>query len=492
MASSRLAVFSLVATLCGGAAAAPAAHDDSGVGTTGFLRWSGAARLLSEVSTGTSNKSAATPTEPPGAFDDVPENCELEQNCTGNGAMPRRRGICVEQGGQTGGHVCRDVCNPDFTPQQYIVGSNIADNMAFAGIVSAVRAGTNPFVQCPAGLAQGDICPPGKECPHHMRRKFSVPNGRGMCVIDSSQPNSRACWDMCDEKKLPSAYSMGTSVGVEKQVESVRAGGWCPSRPWWPWVLAVLGILMLLACCAALFIAQRNRNRKRGPGVSSSRNYDDRPMEMDYGQDYGGMGEPMVDDGPQGPGTMMPGSQRDEDRQREDDMRAQQEYQMQQQQYQLQQPEDMLHDALPPEPPREAQFQVQSQREDPSHAFLQPEQMQYGAMPQAMPSGSSMKIPGLEEPNLFSSIQPLVVPGTGVPAASSSILMPSLSQTQGVPQYRTGSMAAASYSTQVPTFMPGGVGLQSPMSSPPASVQVRPGALPSQQASPFFTQIVRR
>jgi len=460
MASSRLAgvAVAVVLALCGSGAAAV---DD------------------------TTTTTVATTTKA-SAFPDVGETCTLKYNCTGNGAIPLERGVCV-QGSANGGTTCRDVCNGKYAPQQYLVGTNAQENSAFAGIVEEVRCGRNLFVQCPADLADcPDICPLGTECPRHMLKKFKIPEGRGICVIQPGQDRSRACWDMCDASKLSSKYTEGTSADVQTKVEQTRSSTTCPAGRWWPIVIGTLVALLVCSCCAAALVAQRNRKNKQRAGRSEGaaapplNRYDNDPELDGYGEQegYASMGEPTQRD--------MPSPH--EDQLQMEDMRAQREYQMQQQQFQ----------ALPPEPPREEPSARQSQRPGSQRDDMQrnlidvgsyrsggsppsPQQAHYG-MP---PASSSMAIPGLSEPNLFANIQPLQMPGQ-----QGSSLMPSMSQPPAMTQYRTQSMGAQSYSTQVPPAY-----MTSQMASPPTSVQVGPGVLGMTQSAPqqtFFTQIARR
>jgi len=141
-------------------------------------------------------------------------------------------------------------------------------NSGIAGLVVQVRAGMNSFVQCPRALKQGDSCPPGNMCSAEMHATYKIPEDQGMCVVDESQPHSRACWDMCDSEREPVEYTTGAPKGSEKRIWELRQSGDCPSNSAWPWILAIVLTLCLLGCCGYIVMVALRLGRKRKRTVS--------------------------------------------------------------------------------------------------------------------------------------------------------------------------------------------------------------------------------
>merc|ERR1711963_644039 len=92
---------------------------------------------------------------------------------------------------------CWDVCNENHRPQEFMVDTNVAVTMSYAGMVETVRAGLNPMVRCPGNFHGGDPCPPGDLCTPRFRLRSDLPEGRGICIIDASEAEGRSCADMC-------------------------------------------------------------------------------------------------------------------------------------------------------------------------------------------------------------------------------------------------------------------------------------------------------
>jgi len=427
------------------------------------------------------------------------------------------------------GSECWDVCNPEHTPQEYQIGSNAAINSGFAGLVSQVRAGLNSFIQCPGPLATGDRCPPGRLCGRFMLEKFDIPRGRGMCVVDSSKPSSRACWDMCDLHHKPEDYTIGTAAGVAQHIWEVRQGG-CPSAAWWPWILAALLSVCVLTCCAYVVMVLTRMGKKRTRGMGTLERGASRleASPGDFSQDYLEPTPPPAFADERG---LPPEDYRDDYR-REYGMR---EY-SDPEEYRMPDPpgpidvERSMQESLPPEPPRmdpppqPREYQVPQQelpappsdprldlfeRIDTNHDGKISRDEYENFFPG---SRQSMRIPGLDEPNLLfpsiqpPSIQPLVVPQTTAQVAPPDLLSQAVqrnpflspgdplggSQPQVMTPFR---MTTGSSNPAFQTQLPAAFATQLPfptVSGPPGSVQLRPGSAPSPGGQTFFTQLSRR
>eukprot|EP00439_Symbiodinium_sp_Y106_P074433 s2250_g14.t1 len=165
---------------------------------------------------------------------DVPGQCITMKSCQLQGNFPNR-GFCVstvsmpadEEGP---GSACYDVCNP-----------KLACNAALTkAMVAQVRAGLNNNVTCPRELGLQDSmqkCPPGELCSDEIRHRFKINSGQGMCV------------DMCDMRHPPSRFAEGAHQGIALHVMEFRNSGACQAKPWLPWVISLLVLLLLGACC---------------------------------------------------------------------------------------------------------------------------------------------------------------------------------------------------------------------------------------------------
>jgi len=89
-----------------------------------------------------------------------------------------------------------------------------------------------------------------------------------MCVVDESQPNSRACWDMCDSERESVEYITGAPKGSETRIWDLRQSGDCPSNSWWPWILAIVLTLCLLGCCGYIVMVALRLGGKRKRNMS--------------------------------------------------------------------------------------------------------------------------------------------------------------------------------------------------------------------------------
>lgn len=418
--------------------------------------------------------------------DAEPAACVLGQNCT-DGGIPAYRGLCVVSRNPGAGKACWDVCNPNHAPESYQVNDNTAVTMSYAGMVETVRAGLNPMVRCPNNLHGGDPCPPGEPCTYEMRRFYNIPKGRGMCVIDANKPNSRACMDMCDTRKDPSAFTFGTPAGTASTVETTRANV-CPRMPWAVIILTFVGIVGFSSCCIGVLLWVRKTVSRR----SKSRNL---PLSSAYDQEADGnpdldsaevMRDPLADD-------VRMGS--------EDPSSPQNEYAR----------PGRLHgepdaarepDLLPPEPPRVASSRPQESvyAQAPTQADSMPP-MFLGSAPSSraqVPSGfgghhgsnsraqsgsftPGPRIPGLSEPNLLPNIGALQAAGPQqfvLGATHGMNANPLLSSTMSSQP----GAAMPSFHTKVPSSYIGGA-------SPPASMKIPGPAAPGQQ---WFTTLQRR
>jgi len=375
------------------------------------------------------------------------------------------RGLCVLSGGK---NACWDVCNPEHKPADYLVsGTGGADpgnslyNHISQGLVGSVREGLNNNVSCPAALQKGfatEICVPGSECTNKMRHRFNIRRGRGLCVVDSGERGARICMDMCNLKNAPSKFAQGSPAGTHIKVVEFRASGSCQDKPWVAWLLAILGICLLLCCCAAGYYTIRTKGKRPGSQAAAMKDLDQEMLEDsaapgmdnypldDYQQDLPPQGEygadPYAghfDDGQNEYGANPPSMDQDP-------------YQFQQQ-----------------EPQRSMSRGVESFRQ----------------MPAASPGGSMRIIPGLDEPQLLVP-QMQQAPGlgtsmqSGVPRLSSAgaVSPPQLGLT-----YTTAPAAPlANFQTQLPNFAvaPAQPMVASPMyggASPAVSYQFQPGAM---------------
>lgn len=397
----------------------------------------------------------------PDVYPDVTDvECELGGNCTGAvpGSVPPSRGLCVQGPAGGTGNSCWDVCNPAHQPNKYIIDSSDEGkirNKGYEALVEQVRAGLNPFVQCPGELHQGDSCPPGDPCGDLMAQEFGVPEGQGLCVMDASQPQSRACWDMCDGSRRPDEFEEGTPEGAARKVEEARAGATCSHMwPWWAWVVL---FLVLLCCSGVLCVASGMIRTKRvkgdaaaARGLDYEQGDDSRREQLAYDPEGYGQQKQMAYEEQYGPGAPeSAGGSR---------------------------PRDLLDegygptagDGHPPEPQRPATY---SEAPPPEPSPFPDER---GGRPQPVMSGSTRAIPGLDEPMLFPSVQPLVMPTATAQVAPPELLgLTSQLAPPGSQLNMLGSQRA------VPTYGVGG-----PAAFPHASsVQLAPGG------TPFFSQL---
>lgn len=424
--------------------------------------------------------------------------------------MPSYRGICVASPNPGAGRACWDVCNFNHLPIHYSMGDTAPAPMQFGvkGMIESVRAGLNPLVKCPGNFG-GDPCPPGSACPKEMSDMYSVSAGRGMCVLDESQPQDRACWDMCDSSKSPVSFTMGTPPGTESKVRGVRGSSRCPGTQWWKILLLILGIFLIIGCIVGAIVVVRNQKKK---SKSSSRRQDEDDRQQDYSTKFLEDGAPM-------------------DRQVYDQPPINQD-QPPYDDYGAPSPQQDRGFAMPPSPPPDGGYHTDRaalmeeygppptnfvdtpapQREQPPQEPSQPPQQQSlqayqqqnfegsrqpsvamgggsmgtMSMPSASVSGTA-RIPGLDEPNLLGNLQMMqqqqqagsmegfqtnpyamipqntqpgsayMTPGSGAVLQNSFNFAPPGGQPSGL----------NSFHTQIPSLYPPG--------SPPSSVQVRPG-----------------
>jgi hypothetical protein len=351
-----------------------------------------------------------------------------------------------------------------------------------------------------------------------MASLFNVEEGRGMCVVNTSRRDNRACRDMCDYNFSPMSYTEGAARGAADIVGQVRGSGRCPNPHWWIWV--ILGALVCICCCACVIAAlgkQIQAARNGGKGKKTMR-----------ATTLQGVASRGVDDAEDGgyeeEGRYAPAGTESED-QKDRDINLGMHYEDRA-------PEENIYaQGPPPEPPSQ---QHSSYREAPPPApppfpedthmsanqlfdaidtnhdgvISRQEYEQFqraasmGAVPpppmapgSAPPSIGSMRIPGLDEPNLFNNLQNMVGPGSAPQLApppmeglgiTTPFIQPQGGSTQ-VPVFQV----APSYHTQIPptfaTQLPPGP------ASAPNSVQMSPGAVTAGNAgAPFFTQLMRR
>jgi len=472
------------------------------------------------------------------AFDDMEDDgCSPAYNCTAGG-IPEARGICVNVGI---GQQCWDVCNPKHTPHEYKVSEGAATNSAVAGLVIQVRAGMNSYVQCPPELGHGDACPLGRVCTSSMASAFNVPAGQGMCVIDENRTNSRACWDLCDEVHKPDDYQMAAEAGALERVLKFRQGGHCPSRPWWPWLLAILLTLCLLSCCVYLVLMLLKLGKKRTRGLDRGSRLDLEVAQEDaladgphrelqtrvppnFANDYAdGYGRPQLSGSCEASLGMplAPSYNEEEWRPPPEPPRM------------LDTPAAERELPSPPQPYYEepAVRPVHNSHEEPSNRIdvYHNGMMQMGEREQFFPGSTSNRIPGLDEPNLFPNLagSTLQQPGLPPPAEPYSIALPqhmlTVPQQPGNQPFRTATGSSppspSPFQTQLPpTFqtrlsavtVPPMSGVTVPSSAltvppsaltlPPSNITVPPvsGCSPPnsyhlrpQGSPPFFGQIGR-
>lgn len=468
---------------------------------------------------GTAEAGENTSTAEPAFYQDVePASCTLGYNCTAGG-IPIYRGICVQAKNPGAGRACWDVCNPNHLAPSYNV-SEVFNPVLVAsttGMIQAVRANLNPIVQCPNMLG-GDPCKPGDFCSKEWHDSFNIPEGRGMCVLDESQPNDRACWDMCDSGRRQEDYTMGTASGTGSKVGEVRGNGACPGIHWWQVLLYVLLVLLILACLVAVaYVVKFGLNqRKRTASIDQKqRHFEAEPR--DFKEDFPDMDGPMMeaglDGGPYGDDPyhrdMQPPPsppRQHENREVLLDESYGESYgpppnQEPPRGYYGEQPVA----AAPPEVPlMDQQHPQQQQHYMPEQSVQEPTQFEapFYPGPTAGPSPSAIggaapgiRIPGLDEPNLLGNLGHMMQQQqadafhTQVP--QSPALIPSSTQSGGAGQtsfnFAPGQQALLSQSvmpsfhTQLPPMY------QQTAASPPGSVQLRPPG--SQQ---WFTQLQRR
>lgn len=188
-------------------------------------------------------------------YPDAPDaSCTPDQSCTGGNTIPPNRGICVEPSG--GAKQCWDVCNTAHPPSAYGSG----DQTQTAGIslmVDQVRQGQHTLVKCP-GLTPSATCnQPGERC-----QLAGWETGRGMCVLDSTAPGGKACWDMCDESLDAATFGIGAPANTADTVEAVRSGDdnvSCPGGSWGWYLLIPLFFICCYALCGSAILAMTFR-----------------------------------------------------------------------------------------------------------------------------------------------------------------------------------------------------------------------------------------
>jgi len=334
--------------------------------------------------------------------------------------------------------------------------------------------------------------------------------------VDESEPNGRACWDMCDAGHDPEDFVVGTAEGTAQHVWEVRQRGGCPSTPWWPWFLVALIGLCLLTCCVWVFTVLFRMGRKRTRGLS---------LERPNSRQEALAPEPENLEDP-GPPQAVP----------EDYRQDSSEYGARghsaREEYRIPEPppmEELSRDIMPPEPmprgmelpppPQAAELPFPPGRDPSMELFDRIDANHDGQITKEeyeafFPGSTRAKIPGLDEPNiLFPNVQPLQVPQTTAQAVPPDLLAQAMprnmflspdplggSQPQVMTPFRmaTGNSSNPAFQTNLsPAFS------TQPPGSAPSSLRMQPGGLSPVPPSPllqprpqagqhFFTQLARR
>lgn len=354
---------------------------------------------------------------------DVTGQCVTMKSCQLQGNFPNR-GFCVstvsmpadEEGP---GSACYDVCNPNHQPLDYTVNGNgegdLANHISQA-MVAQVRAGLNNNVTCPRELGLQDSmqkCPPGELCSDEIRHRFKIASGQGMCVVSGTSDSGQACFDMCDLRHPPSRFAESAHQGIALHVMEFRNSGACQAKPWLPWVISLLVLLLLGACCGlAIYSYRRRGGNRRAETLKDDQGDDDDEHDEEmppfedipprgqagyeedpamaggYGQEYGG---PPARGG-------------------------------------------MAYEAPPPDPPMAGQ-----------------------AMPDRLAStGASIKIPGLDEPHLPMPNLNLQMPQSAqsgsLPLQTSASAISTSGQYLATPFLAAPASPQAAFTTQLPSY----------------------------------------
>jgi hypothetical protein len=173
------------------------------------------------------------------------------------------------------------------TLAQFKARTNAIDQNSILQLtVKEIQSGKNLAISCPKGAydqappqSGTDWCPLGTFCGGKQsassgygttggtKHAQSIPDDRGICVTDPNGPFSRRCEDMCDYSLSPTDYNKKGMVDVSAKVSGARDSGICPTWKLWPWLL---GIVVLVACCALGFQCfMKNKGRMKHRALSS-------------------------------------------------------------------------------------------------------------------------------------------------------------------------------------------------------------------------------
>jgi len=281
-------------------------------------------------------------------------------------------------------------------------------------MVAQVRAGLNNNVTCPRELGLQDSmqkCPPGELCSDEIRHRFKINSGQGMCVVSGTSDSGQACFDMCDLRHPPSRFAEGAHQGIALHVMEFRNSGACQAKPWLPWVISLLVLLLLGACCGlAIYSYRRRGGNRRAEMLKEDQNDDDEEHDQEM--------PPFEDIPPRG----QAGYQEDPG------MAGYGEYGG---------PPSrgvMAYEAPPPDPPMAGQ-----------------------AMPDRLAStGASIKIPGLDEPHLPMPNLNLQMPQSAqsgsLPLQTSASAISTSGQYLATPYLAAPASPQAAFTTQLPSY----------------------------------------
>lgn len=200
--------------------------------------------------------------------------------CTPGQQCGEPEDICSLAGGTTA--TCWNACDLEKYPagDTWLVVNPLTanedgqdQNMALQLLIEEIQRGNNLEITCENTNGQmvasnhSDWCPLGTACGGRREtgaygssggtaHSMSIPDQRGICVLDVSGPFSRMCKDPCQWSYDFSDFDKGGVDVTKLEVMYADQRAKCPGINWWIVLLIVL--IVIAGCLGAVFYIRRN------------------------------------------------------------------------------------------------------------------------------------------------------------------------------------------------------------------------------------------